>query len=182
MYSKTCTPMSTLKVAWHNKSSYDLLLAGASKFSQHPEAETHTLKCSLEFHSNSRWSDCFAYTPRSWRKGSSKSSLVQCHGLCPFWGDANLDITFLQMARVVSWLLFFGVEDPRLQPDLRKNTCHFSQVSQEIPEIQGKALKGNSKMQLQWFLVGGWSNPFEKYARQIGTFSPNRSECLSCTT
>ena len=33
-------------------------------------------------------------------------------------------------------------------------------------------MKGDTKATL----VGGWTNPFEKYARQIGSFSPNRGE------
>lgn len=58
--------------------------------------------------------------------------------LCPFFGGCWFR-HHLCTWRYVSRLLFFGVEDPRLQPDLRKNTCHFSQVSQEIPEIQGQS-------------------------------------------
>ena len=32
--------------------------------------------------------------------------------------------------------------------------------------------QGDSKKQLVYFLVGGWTNPFEKYARQIGFIFP----------
>ena len=43
-------------------------------------------------------------------------------------------------------------------------------------EINFKILRHQSEINQWHFLVGGWTNPFEKYARQIGSFAQVRAK------